>query len=45
MDLYLVKHLLNDVINEWYSYGEIGIVEISILEMALCELGDYENIE
>lgn len=38
MDLELVRHLIEDVIDEWYFYGEISLVEVSILEMVLLEL-------
>jgi hypothetical protein len=38
MDLELVRHLIEDVIDEWYCYGEIGLVEVSMLEMAIVEL-------
>lgn len=38
MDLELVRHLIEDVIDEWYCYGEIGLVEVSLLEMAVVEL-------
>lgn len=38
MDLELVRHLIEDVIDEWYSYGEISLIEVSMLEMAIVEL-------
>lgn len=39
MNLELVRHLIEDVIDEWYNYGEIEMVEVSMLEMALVEIG------
>ena len=38
MDLELVRHLIEDVIDQWYNYGEIDLVEVSMLEMAINEL-------
>lgn len=38
MDLELIRHLIEDVIDEWYSYGDIGLVEVSMLEMAVTEI-------
>lgn len=40
MDLELVRHLIEDVIDEWYCYGEIGLIEVSMLEMAVIEIID-----
>ncbi len=40
MDLELVRHLIEDVIDEWYNYGEIDLVEVSMLEMAIVELNN-----
>ncbi len=38
MDIELVRHLIEDVIDEWYNYGDISLVEVSMLEMAVLEL-------
>lgn len=38
MNLVLVRHLIEDVIDEWYNYGEIDLVEVSMLEMAIVEM-------
>jgi hypothetical protein len=38
MDQELVRHLIEDVIDEWYNYGEIDLVEVSMLEMAIVEI-------
>lgn len=38
MNLELIRRLIDDVIDEWYNYGEIDLVEISMLEMAKLEL-------
>ncbi len=38
MDLELIRHLIEDVIDEWYNYGEIDLLEVSMLEMAVAEM-------
>jgi hypothetical protein len=40
MNIKLVIHLIKDVIDEWYNYGEISLVEVSMLEQAVLELVD-----
>ncbi len=38
MNRNLIRRLIEDVIEDWYNYGEIDLVGISMLEIAVIEL-------